>query len=183
MIDNHNLNILIALILFVFAIISIINSIKEHNQKIQKEKKEKEQIKQILQDPKSDQKRPNDWLLRKSYIKKRDEYKCALCGRRDNLQVHHKNPVKNGPDHSENNLITLCAHCHSKQEGHNIGLVNYAITKKLNDQGYKKIKARKEHRCSICNSIIQKDEYYYSKQERVDDRWHTEKICKKCAFK
>lgn len=49
----------------------------------------------------------------KSKIKKRDLYKCRLCGENEKiLIVHHINYDK--LDNSGNNLITLCEKCHGK---------------------------------------------------------------------
>lgn len=49
-------------------------------------------------------------------VKKRDLYKCAICGTRDDLIVHHIIPYD--PDNDDtvlkNNLITLCKSCHEK---------------------------------------------------------------------
>lgn len=45
-------------------------------------------------------------------IKKRDKFKCQLCGNKNNLVVHHIN--ENKKNSNINNLITLCRHCHCK---------------------------------------------------------------------
>ena len=46
----------------------------------------------------------------KEEIKKRDRYKCFLCGAKRNLHVHHidEDPTNNDPS----NLVTLCEACH-----------------------------------------------------------------------
>ena len=43
----------------------------------------------------------------------RDGWRCQCCGTRLNLEVHHKQFRSQGGDDSEQNLITLCAACHS----------------------------------------------------------------------
>jgi 5-methylcytosine-specific restriction endonuclease McrA len=43
----------------------------------------------------------------------RDGWKCQACGRRSNLEVHHKEFRSRSGDDSEQNLITLCVVCHS----------------------------------------------------------------------
>ncbi|PYX74320.1 MAG: hypothetical protein DMG72_10425 [Acidobacteria bacterium] len=46
-------------------------------------------------------------------VLQRDGWKCQCCGTRSNLEVHHKEFRSQGGDDSEENLITLCAGCHS----------------------------------------------------------------------
>ena len=43
----------------------------------------------------------------------RDNWRCQICGRCENLQVHHKKTRSQRGDDCELNLITLCAECHS----------------------------------------------------------------------
>ncbi len=46
-------------------------------------------------------------------VLRRDGWRCQFCGSRSNLEVHHLQFRSHaGPD-SEQNLITLCADCHS----------------------------------------------------------------------
>jgi 5-methylcytosine-specific restriction endonuclease McrA len=48
----------------------------------------------------------------KMKILERDGWKCQLCGRRDQLQIHHLiQRSQSGPDCDEN-LIVLCSRCH-----------------------------------------------------------------------
>ncbi len=45
-------------------------------------------------------------------ILERDGWKCQHCGRRDQLQIHHLlRRSQMGPD-TEDNLMTVCSHCH-----------------------------------------------------------------------
>jgi 5-methylcytosine-specific restriction endonuclease McrA len=46
-------------------------------------------------------------------VLRRDGWKCQCCGTGLNLEVHHKQFRSQGGDDSEQNLITLCAGCHS----------------------------------------------------------------------
>jgi 5-methylcytosine-specific restriction endonuclease McrA len=46
-------------------------------------------------------------------VLRRDGWRCQSCGARSNLEVHHKESRSQGGDDSEENLITLCARCHS----------------------------------------------------------------------
>ena len=51
-------------------------------------------------------------------ILKRDRYKCQLCGAKENLAVHHFDGkdaryYQGEPNHSVENLITLCTSCHA----------------------------------------------------------------------
>jgi len=55
-----------------------------------------------------------DWYEVSSRIRKRDGYKCAICGSKEKLEVHHIVPLSRGGASREDNLITLCQKCHSK---------------------------------------------------------------------
>lgn len=48
----------------------------------------------------------------KEYVRKRDGYKCAVCGFDQQLEVHHKIPRRLGGQNDEDNLVTLCTSCH-----------------------------------------------------------------------
>jgi 5-methylcytosine-specific restriction endonuclease McrA len=43
----------------------------------------------------------------------RDGWHCQSCGRRENLQIHHKQFRAQFGGDCEQNLITLCADCHN----------------------------------------------------------------------
>ena len=47
----------------------------------------------------------------------RDGYRCALCDCTRTIQVHHLIPRGQGGTNCEQNLITLCAYCHSHIHG------------------------------------------------------------------
>lgn len=126
--------------------------------------------------------RPINWSQRKVYIKARDDYKCTICGSSLNLQVHHINPIKNGGSHSKDNLTTLCLECHSKQEGHSENLKKLHATNVLKKNRFKKTLSRKEHSCSICGKVIEKNEYYYSRKQSTGEKYYSEKLCSECAY-
>src|SRR5207245_1683095 len=46
-------------------------------------------------------------------VLRRDGWKCQNCGSMVNLEVHHQEFRSQGGDDSEENMITLCAACHS----------------------------------------------------------------------
>lgn len=59
------------------------------------------------------------WKKRRKEILERDNYTCQWCGRKNNLQVHHKyyEIYPNGDrvfpwDYPDKALITLCKNCH-----------------------------------------------------------------------
>ena len=61
------------------------------------------------------------WKNKREKILTRDNYTCQWCGRRDNLQVHHKYYMKypDGKmaepwDYPDDKLITLCSRCHKR---------------------------------------------------------------------
>ena len=62
-----------------------------------------------------------EWRAKREKILKRDGYKCAYCGSKSKLNVHHKyyNLYPNGKhvnvwDYPDDALITLCETCHKK---------------------------------------------------------------------
>jgi 5-methylcytosine-specific restriction endonuclease McrA len=46
-------------------------------------------------------------------ILRRDGWRCQSCGGMSNLEVHHQQFRSHAGDDSEQNLITLCATCHT----------------------------------------------------------------------
>lgn len=160
------------------------------HKKFMEEYKERQNL--AVKDPKSHQRRPDDWTLRTTYILKRDGYKCVICGTQDNLHVHHIVPVSVRPDHSEHNLITLCIRCHDRQagQGHN-GLMSRSIGAQCSKYYFKKIKGRKDYICESCGKTIAKGKYSYKKSywnrsisdssNKIPDR--TIRICEDCLLK
>ena len=47
----------------------------------------------------------------------RDSWRCQSCGTLSNLEVHHREFRSHSGADSEENLITLCAACHSRVHG------------------------------------------------------------------
>jgi 5-methylcytosine-specific restriction endonuclease McrA len=45
----------------------------------------------------------------------RDNYRCRCCGDEElvGLTLHHVRYRSHGGDHSDDNLVTLCIHCHT----------------------------------------------------------------------
>lgn len=60
------------------------------------------------------------WQRIARYVRRRDGHRCAKCGRRGMLHVHHKRPVSRGGWHWPWNLVTLCASCHERAHGWDI---------------------------------------------------------------
>lgn len=58
------------------------------------------------------------WAVIRERVKKRDGYKCCLCGRCEFLQVDHIIPVAKGGVTAMHNLWTLCDLCHAQRPGH-----------------------------------------------------------------
>jgi len=56
------------------------------------------------------------WKVISRYVKYRQDYKCQLCGSKDNLNVHHKNYDIRGEEYHywKEDLIVLCKNCHAK---------------------------------------------------------------------
>jgi 5-methylcytosine-specific restriction endonuclease McrA len=49
----------------------------------------------------------------RNQVLRRDGWRCQLCGTMANLEVHHKEFRSQSGADSEENLITLCATCHT----------------------------------------------------------------------
>ena len=61
------------------------------------------------------------WKITRKKVYKRDNWTCQICKIKCNkykgqIQCHHIIPYRITQDNSENNLITLCASCHAKEE-------------------------------------------------------------------
>jgi 5-methylcytosine-specific restriction endonuclease McrA len=56
--------------------------------------------------------RPEYDELRKRVLR-RDGWRCQYCGPRLSLEVHHQHFRSHSGEDTEENLITLCATCHS----------------------------------------------------------------------
>ena len=50
-------------------------------------------------------------------ILRRDGWRCQSCGAMSNLEVHHREFRSHSGEDSEENLITLCHHCHQVVHG------------------------------------------------------------------
>ena len=61
--------------------------------------------------------KPEDYIVLRNEVLKRDGWRCQDCGTMKDLQVHHiKRRSQLGGDVAQN-LITLCASCHGKRHG------------------------------------------------------------------
>jgi 5-methylcytosine-specific restriction endonuclease McrA len=47
-------------------------------------------------------------------VLERDHWRCQVCGRMQNLEVHHLEFRSQSGSDEEQNLITLCAECHAR---------------------------------------------------------------------
>lgn len=64
---------------------------------------------------------PADWNSRVLDVRRRDNWCCQNCGRKDEhdvtLETHHITPISQGGSHAVDNLVTLCRDCHRAAEG------------------------------------------------------------------
>jgi len=60
--------------------------------------------------------RPEYEELRQRVLR-RDGWRCQFCGSRLSLEVHHQHFRSHSGEDTEENLITLCANCHSVAHG------------------------------------------------------------------
>ena len=49
----------------------------------------------------------------RNQVLRRDGWRCQSCGTKSHLEVHHQEFRSQSGDDSEQNLITLCAACHT----------------------------------------------------------------------
>jgi 5-methylcytosine-specific restriction endonuclease McrA len=63
---------------------------------------------------------PTAYESLRQQVLRRDGWRCQLCARMANLEVHHKQFRSHSGHDSEENLITLCVGCH--REIHSQGL-------------------------------------------------------------
>jgi ATP-dependent DNA helicase RecQ len=56
---------------------------------------------------------PASYETLRQQVLRRDGWRCQLCGTMENLEVHHQQFRSQSGDDSEENLITVCAACHS----------------------------------------------------------------------
>ena len=57
--------------------------------------------------------RSDHWLVTKTHRLRIDGYKCAVCGSRKSLNVHHKSYKRLGHENIKRDLVTLCHACHA----------------------------------------------------------------------
>jgi DNA-directed RNA polymerase subunit RPC12/RpoP len=148
----------------------------------------REHMKREMTMTRSDVKRPHDWRHRREFILERDGYRCTRCGTRTNLHVHHIVPVRQRPDHSASNLVTLCASCHGLQDGHSSGLgkgfERMTTVTRASRNGFDKRRGRKEYKCSTCGVAISKGEESFAPRAKYGTNgWHSSnaRYCWKCV--
>jgi hypothetical protein len=59
---------------------------------------------------------PEEWKKLAQEIRKRDNFTCQYCGKKNAADVHHIIPRRVKIDNNPDNLITLCRSCHTKIE-------------------------------------------------------------------
>lgn len=133
----------------------------------------------------SHQRHPDDWELRREFVLKRDGHRCTKCGATSNLQVHHVVPRSRHIDHSASNLITLCVHCHAREDGHGEGLIKSQAAMRAHRLRYDPRKSRKNYTCSGCGRVIPKGSISYAKRpELLYGRWiaSRKRLCESCML-
>ena len=177
--------------MFVFAAIVAFQSEKKTQEeraarKFAAEAAETARIEALMKDPRSDVYEPPDWDERRSYILRRDGYKCEKCGSKNSLHVHHVVLRSVRFDHSASNLITLCYKCHSECHGMTfvsnatIAAAKHKSSLIKKSEGEKPKKARKSHVCSACGSTFYSGDTYVLVATGKRRRQIEEKVCSKC---
>jgi 5-methylcytosine-specific restriction endonuclease McrA len=57
---------------------------------------------------------PDQYHQLQKKVLERDGWRCQSCGSRSNLQIHHQQHRSQLGSDTEQNLITLCARCHTQ---------------------------------------------------------------------
>lgn len=138
-----------------------------------------------MHDPRSSERRPRDWSLRRDYVFTRDGRRCTRCGATDNLHVHHVVPVSKRVDHSVSNLTTLCVHCHAEQDGHGLRVVESTRASKATRLRYDARTARANYTCSRCGAALPRgSKTYVKRSDKVDGHWINRdvRICSSCML-
>jgi 5-methylcytosine-specific restriction endonuclease McrA len=60
---------------------------------------------------------PVSYEALRQQVLRRDSWRCQSCGAMSNLEIHHMQLRSRSGDDSEENLITLCDHCHDMVHG------------------------------------------------------------------
>jgi 5-methylcytosine-specific restriction endonuclease McrA len=60
---------------------------------------------------------PQDYHELRERVLRRDGWRCQFCGSRTHLGIHHQQFRSHSGEDREENLITLCASCHSPIHG------------------------------------------------------------------
>ena len=60
---------------------------------------------------------PDSYVNLRQQVLRRDAWRCQVCGRMSNLEIHHMQFRSHLGHDLEENLITLCADCHKEVHG------------------------------------------------------------------
>ena len=112
--------------------------------------------------------KPQDWTARRRFVLERDGHRCTRCGSSAHLHVHHINKRSESIDHTTPNLVTLCIHCHAKEDGHGVGLVSALTAARASRLGYVRRRGRKTYTCSSCRAEIPKGTISFPRKPTKD---------------
>lgn len=130
-------------------------------------------------------KHPRDWNARRQIVLERDGHRCVRCGATSHLHVHHILNRSEAIDHSTQNLVTLCVHCHANEDGHGSGLVSTQAAWSAHRKGYERRRGRKVYVCSKCTCEIAKGEVSFPRKATNSyGLWIAvrERLCEKCML-
>ena len=63
---------------------------------------------------------PAEYEELRLHILRRDSWRCQVCGSMTKLEVHHQQFRSQSGSDDENNLMTLCYSCHSREHSHGL---------------------------------------------------------------
>ena len=111
------------------------------------------------------------WIAKNLKIRKRDGFRCTVCGAKNNLQVHHTfyyKDFRNPWQYPNDSLITLCKKCHKEYHEYNEPTIvesrPFKKPIKIKNKIKPKVKKKKKKRISL--GELQSKEPIYKKRRK-----------------
>ena len=83
------------------------------------------------------------WSDLRQIILEKYHYNCSICGSNEEIDVHHKIPIKDGGTNEIENLIAVCRNCHEKLHHFKLSTVRITPSDKYGQDVKRKNKFKK----------------------------------------